>query len=272
MTLNRIEEAMKIARFEANRQVHYGIVEGDVVTQIEGDIFGDFSPTEKTHALDAVKLLAPVTPTQMFGPGVNFEAHLAMASAITGNAEMLPTPEPWRKAINSLSDPDAPIVIPYDSKVGVEYEGECIAIIGATTRRIDPDEAWNRILGYTCGNDVSERDWQVNDYSMWRAKGTDTFGPIGPWIETDFDPRAGGDMIVRVDGNEVERVTTADMYYDFGALVSFISQHVTLKPGDAIWSGTSGHPETLHAGQIVEIEVTGIGVLSNPVVAEQESD
>ena len=157
---------MKIARFDANGQVHHGIVKGDVITQIEGDVFGDYSLTEKTHSLQAVTLIAPVTPAQMFGPGVNFEAHLAMASAITGNAEMLPTPEPWLKAINSLSDPGAPIVIPYDSKVGVEYEGECIAIIGATTRRVDPDEAWNRILGYTCGNDVSERDWQVNDSSM----------------------------------------------------------------------------------------------------------
>ncbi len=158
---------MKIARFDADGQIHHGIVEGDVMNQIEGDIFSEFKTTGETHALDQVKLLAPVTPTQMFGPGVNFEAHLAMAAAITGNAEMLPTPEPWLKAINSLSDPNAPIVIPFDSKVGVEYEGECIAIIGATTRRVDPDEAWNRILGYTCGNDVSERDWQVNDYSMW---------------------------------------------------------------------------------------------------------
>ena len=158
---------MKIARFDADGQIHHGIVEGDAVNQIEGDIFSEFKTTGETHALDQVNLLAPVTPTQMFGPGVNFEAHLAMAAAITGNAEMLPTPEPWLKAINSLSDPNAPIVIPFDSKVGVEYEGECIAIIGATTRRVDPDEAWNRILGYTCGNDVSERDWQVNDYSMW---------------------------------------------------------------------------------------------------------
>ena len=260
---------MKIARFDTDGQVHHGIVEEDVITQIEGDVFGDFFLTEMTHSLQAVKLLAPVVPSQMFGPGVNFEAHLEMASVITGNTQMLPTPEPWLKAINSLSSPGAAIVIPYDSKAGVEYEGECVAIIGATTRRVDPDEAWNRILGYTCGNDISERDWQVNDSSTWRGKGADSFGPIGPWIETDFDPRGGGDMIVRIDGNEVDRVTTADMYYDFGEVISFISQHVTLRPGDAIWSGTSGHPETLQPGQVVEVEVTGIGVLSNPVAAEQ---
>lgn len=109
---------------------------------------------------------------------------------------MSATPEPWHKAVNALSNPGDAIVIPFDSTTGIQYEGECLAVIGVPTRRVSPEEAWRRILGYTCGNDVSERTWQSNDNSMWRGKGADTFAPIGPWIDTEFDPKQGGDMVV----------------------------------------------------------------------------
>ena len=259
---------MRIARFEAGGAIRYGVIEGDTITEIEGDVFGKLEQTSATHQLAAVHLLAPVTPSQMFGPGLNFADHLHHAAGITGQTEMSPTPEPWHKGINSLSNPGDAIVIPFDSTTGVEYDGECLAVIGTTTRRVSPEEAWNRVLGYTCGNDVSERTWQSGDGSFWRGKGADTFSPIGPWIDTDFDPKAGGDMVVRVNGTEVQRASTADMYFDFGQIISFISQQVTLLPGDIVWSGTTGDPQVLNPGDIVDVEVEGIGVLSNPVEAE----
>lgn len=259
---------MRIARFEVGDSIRYGVIEGDTIIEIAGDVFAKFEQTSATHRLAAVRLLAPVVPSQMFGPGLNFADHLHHAAGITGQTEMSPTPEPWHKGINSLSNPGDAIVIPFDSTTGVEYEGECLAVLAIATRRVSPEEAWDRILGYTCGNDVSERTWQSNDGSFWRGKGTDTFSPIGPWIDTVFDPKAGGDMVVRVNGTEVQRASTADMYFDFGEVISFISQQVTLLPGDIVWSGTTGDPQVLNPGDIVEVEVEGIGVLSNPVEAE----
>ncbi|HCV28256.1 MAG TPA: hypothetical protein DGB32_08015 [Dehalococcoidia bacterium] len=259
---------MRIARFEVGRLARYGVVEGDSVVEIRGDVFGSFDTTSTSHSLSEVSLLAPVTPRQMFGPGLNFADHLHEATAITGQSEMAPTPEPWLKAINAIINPGDNIVIPYDSTTGIEHEGECLAVIGQVTRRVSEEEAWGRIFGYTCGNDVSERTWQANDSSFWRGKGSDTFAPIGPWIDTEFDPRAGGDMIVTLNGEEVQRASTVDMYYDFGVLVSYISQHVTLQPGDVVWSGTTGRPRVMSPGDTVVVEVQGIGALSNPVVME----
>ena len=118
------------------------------------------------------------------------------------------------------------------------------------------------------GNDISERTWQRDDREFWRAKGSDTFAPIGPWIETSFNPREQNAMIVRVNGQEVQKAYTSDMFFNFGKLISFISQAITLSPGDMIWSGTSGHPENMSHGDIVEVEVENIGILTNKVVNE----
>jgi 2-keto-4-pentenoate hydratase/2-oxohepta-3-ene-1,7-dioic acid hydratase in catechol pathway len=244
-------------------------VEDDEIVEVRGGIFGQHTVTDIRHPLAEVRLLSPVAPSQMFGPGLNFADHLAHASEIIGQSEMLDTPQPWHKGINAVIGPDDTIVIPHDSPTGIEFEGECMAVIGRRARRVTPDEAWDCVFGYTCGNDVSERTWQRGDLSFWRAKAADTFSPIGPWIETEFDPRAGSDMVVRLNGREVQRASTRDMYFDFGALVSYVSQWVTLRPGDLIWSGTSGEPQNMNPGDVVEVEVEGIGVLRNPVASER---
>lgn len=259
---------MRIARFEVNGTIRRGVVRDDTITEIEGDIFSEFEEASTTHQLVAVRLLVPIVPSQMYGPGVNFVDHLRPADGAGGQVRMVPTPQPWHKGVNALNNPGDAIVIPFDSANGIQYEGECLAVIGAPTRRVSPEEAWHRILGYTCGNDVSERNWQRNDNSYWRGKGSDTFAPVGPWIDTEFDPKLGGDMVVRVNGNEVQRANTANMHFDFGELISYISQQVTLRPGDIVWSGTTGRPENLEPGDTVEVEIESIGVLSNPVEAE----
>lgn len=259
---------MRIARFRTRGHTRYGVVANGEITEVRGSIFDRHTLTDSRHSLDDVRLLAPVTPTQMFGPGLNFADHLAHAAGVTGQTEMSSEPQPWHKAVNGLMGPGDAIQIPFDSPSGIQYEGECLAVIGRRSRRLTVDEGWDAIFGYTCGNDVSERAWQSGDGSMWRAKGADTFSPIGPWIDTDFDPRAGGDMIVRLNGNEVQRASTRGMYFDFGTLVSYISQHVTLRPGDIVWSGTTGEPQNMSPGDVVDVEVEGIGVLSNPVELE----
>ncbi|MBI2871952.1 MAG: fumarylacetoacetate hydrolase family protein [Chloroflexi bacterium] len=260
---------MRIARFRHGARTRYGIVEGNEVAEVRGSIFGRSQPTGSRYPLGEVKLLAPVVPSQMFGPGLNFAEHLAHASGITGQTRMAETPNPWHKGVNALIGPEDTIVIPYDSQAGIQYEGECLAVIGRRARRVSSEEGWACILGYTCGNDVSERGWQRADRSFWRAKAADTFSPIGPWIETEFDPRRGSYMVVRLNGREVQRANTRDMHFDFGTLVSYISQWVTLKPGDIIWSGTTGAPENMNRGDVVEVDVEGVGVLRNRVGEER---
>tara|TARA_B110000196_G_C21127600_1_gene656700 strand:+ start:902 stop:1690 length:789 start_codon:yes stop_codon:yes gene_type:complete len=262
---------MRICRFRTpNNEENYGVVSKEnIIYKIEGDIFSDFQQTANTYNLNNVQLLAPFIPKQMFGPGLNFLDHLQMANEALGtNATTIEQPDPWFKSITSIIGEGDNVIIPNDSPSGIQYEGECIAVIGKTTRRADIDTAWNNILGYTCGNDISERTWQRDDREFWRAKGSDTFAPLGPWIETSFNPREKNGMIVRLNGKEVQKAYTSDMFFDFGKLISFISQAITLSPGDMIWSGTSGHPENMEHGDIVEVEVENIGILTNKIVNE----
>ena len=140
-------------------------------------------------------------------------------------------------------------------------------MIGKTCRRVTPQEASKYILGYTCGNDVSERSWQKDDWTFWRAKGSDTFAPVGPWIETDVEPQKL-EMIVRVNGEEMQRGRTEEMLFTFAEIVSYISKQVTLRPGDLVFSGSTGTTIALNDGDMVEVEIPAIGVLTNPVKAE----
>jgi 2-keto-4-pentenoate hydratase/2-oxohepta-3-ene-1,7-dioic acid hydratase in catechol pathway len=202
---------------------------------------------------------------------LNFAEHLEFASSVYGNKASAPPiprhPEPWHKGRNALVGPDDPIIIPKDSSGNVHYEGEAVAVIGKECRRVTPAQASKFILGYTCGNDVSERSWQKDDWTMWRAKGSDTFAPVGPWIETGINPR-DLELVVRINGHEVQRVCTKDMLFTFPEIVSYISQQVTLHPGDLVFSGTTGTTSALRPGDVVEVSICGIGVLRNPVVAE----
>ena len=143
-----------------------------------------------------------------------------------------------------------------------------MAVIGRRCRRVASAEALEYVLGYTCGNDVSERDWQKDDRYMWRAKGSDTFCPVGPWIETDLDPH-NVQMGVRLNGQEVQRANTRDMIFDFPAFISYVSQQVTLQPGDLLFSGTTGETGAMKPGDVVEVEMIGIGVLRNYVKREE---
>ena len=261
---------MKIARFRLDGRNAYGVVQNGELVEIDGDIFTGFEMTATKHPLADVELLAPTDPTEIWMPGLNFANHLAFAADVLGDLDpQVPQhPAPWIKARGSLTANGQSIVLPFDADGEIHYEGEAVAVIGKTCRRVTPSEAGAYIMGYTCGNDVSERTWQKNDWTFWRAKGSDTFAPVGPWIETDVDPQKL-EMIVRLNGEEVQHGRTDEMLFTFTEVVSYISQQVTLHPGDLVFSGSTGVTTGLKDGDLVEVEIPGIGVLSNPVKLEE---
>ena len=260
---------MKIVRFRNERRIAYGVVSGDEIAEIRGSIYTKFRITDTRHRLSDVKLLAPTDPMQIWCPGLNFAQNLDFAASVLGRDKMpgYQHPEPWHKGRNALIGHGDHIVIPRDSSGEVHYEGEAVAVIGKTCRRITAGEASSCVLGYTCGNDISERTWQKEDWTFWRAKGADTFAPVGPWIETDVDP-SNMDMVVRHNGEEVQRANTGDMIHDFSEIISYISQQVTLHPGDLIFSGSTGSTRSIKPEDIMEVEVSSIGTLMNLVKAE----
>jgi len=263
---------MKIARFRAGSRTANGVVVGDEIAEIRGSIYTSFRVTDTRHQLNDVKLLPPSDPAELWGPGLNFVDHLEYAGSVFGQGAM-PVPErpqPWRKGRNALTGVNDPIIIPKDAAGEVHYEGEAVAVIGKVCRRVSPEKAPQYILGYSCGNDVSERTWQKDDWTFWRAKGADTFAPVGPWIETEVDPQSL-DLLVRINGEEVQRCNTSDMLFSFAEIVSYISQHVTLRPGDLVFSGATGVTRAIVPGDVVEVDIPGIGLLTNPVIAEFES-
>jgi len=171
------------------------------------------------------------------------------------------------RANNALIAHGEAIVIPADATERVQYEGELVAVIGRKAKHLSEADALGCVLGWTIGNDMSERTWQANDRTLWRAKNADTFKPMGPWIETDFDLDAA-ETRIRVNGAEKIRFKTNNMLFGPATFISRMSQYLTLEPGDVVWMGTEGAPENLKHGDTVEIEITGIGTLRNPVVRE----
>jgi 2-keto-4-pentenoate hydratase/2-oxohepta-3-ene-1,7-dioic acid hydratase in catechol pathway len=250
---------LRIARFEANGRTSYGLVEGDAVTPIEGDLFGSRRPAGEPVALSSVRLLAPVVPNVMLAVALNYPSHV-------GNMTVSPRPELFVKSNSCLSNPGDPIVIPAGS-TRVDYEGEVVAVIGRTCKKVAPEQALDYVFGYTCGNDVSARDWQQGDVQWLRGKSCDTFGPMGPWIVDGLDA-TNMELSTRLNGEEVQHCNTGEMINSIADTISFISQVMTLQTGDVIFTGTSGQTKSIKPGDVVEVEVGGVGVLSNPVIAD----
>jgi len=254
---------MKYARYEAHGETAYGVVEGDSVKQLTAAPFEDHEVTDHTHKLSEVKLLAPVVPGKIVAIGLNYRSHLR-------GAEPPKVPEPFYKTPSALIGPGEPIVIPrlaIEEGVTVQPEAELSFVIGKRCKGVSRADALSYVLGYTCGNDVSARSWQKNDLQWWRGKSSDTFAPIGPYIVTDVDP-GNLRLICRINGKVMQDQMTSDLVHDVPRIVEFVSSVVTLEPGDIIMTGTPGSPGDISPGDTVEVEVEGVGVLSNPVVAE----
>lgn len=261
------DEVVKYARFKVGDKISFGIVEGDNVREIDGSIFRDWKKTDKVHALADVTLLVPTHARHVFAMAGNYKSHLA-------GAEIPPKfriPQPFFKSPSSLLRHEGRIILPEDATEQVHYEAEMVVVIGRRAHRVSKEDALDYVLGVTCGNDVSERYWQNDkdnkDVQWWRAKGSDTFGPCGPFIVSglDYDDLL---MTLRLNGEVRQQERTSQMIHDVSTQVSFISQHVTLLPGDLIFTGTSGKTAALHAKDVVEVELEGVGILSNSVVRE----
>jgi 2-keto-4-pentenoate hydratase/2-oxohepta-3-ene-1,7-dioic acid hydratase in catechol pathway len=254
----------KFVRYSLNSHISYGILDGDSIRELNGDLF-QHSATGVSHALSAVKLLAPCVPAKILAVGRNYKTHLSGPVKLPEPSR----PEVFFKPTSSVQDPDGPIVVPADSN-NLHFEGELVLVMGKHLRRASKDEARAAIFGVTCGNDVSERDWQRGpdkDIQWWRAKGCDTFSPFGPAIVTDLDYE-NLRLTTRLNGETVQDQTTADMIFDCPTMVSFISRYLTIEPGDVIYTGTPGQTRPMKPGDTVEVELEGIGVLRNPVVGE----
>ena len=259
---------MKIARFRAGGRARYGIVEGQSVVEAEGSPFrGRLKKTNRAHSLSEVTFLPVTSPVQLFGGvGVNYQDHGAQAGASTGRNVGAFGIQPIPTSTASLSANGSPIVL-IPEAVEVHYEGELVIVMGRKARRVSKEHALDYVLGYTCGNDVTEKGSWEKDFSLWRAKGILTWSPVGPWIDTDVDP-SKLDVAIRLNGREEYRYNTRDMVYDVPTLISYISQYIYLFPGDLIFTGTAGSTKPIRPGDIVEVEIPGIGTLSNPVVME----
>jgi len=243
---------------------HYGLVDGENVIEMTGQPWGPWARRAHSWHLSDVRLLAPVEPSKIVCVGRNYAAH----AAELGN-ELPKEPLIFLKPSTSVIGPEEPIVLTKFSQQ-VEHEGELALVVGRRCARLqDSDDALSFLLGYTCLNDVTARDLQKSDVQFARAKGFDTFCPVGPHIETDLDP-ASLHVETRVNGVVRQVGKTSLMIYPVPFLVRWISRMMTLLPGDIIATGTPAGVGPLVTGDTVEVSVSGIGVLRNPVQPPRE--
>jgi len=259
---------MRYARFEKDGTIACGIVEGDIIKVIAGEILDGGAPTGETHALGSVQLLPPIIPETFYAAGLNYVAHIKEQAESRGAKPNIPEkPDIGYRANNALIGHNETIVIPKDATDLVEYEAELVVVIGKQAKYLSEANALSCVFGYTIGNDVSERTWQRGDRTFWRGKNADTFKPMGPWIETDLDLDSL-ETTVRLNGEETIRFETNNMLFGVERYISAMSQYLTLYPGDVIWMGTEGKSPQMKHGDVCEIDITGIGTLRNPVVRE----
>ena len=280
MTMSRAASSGVIlyVRYRHQGDTSYGVLDGDTIRQIDGDLFETRRETGKTVKLSEVKLLYPCEPRTVLAAGLNYKSHLAGSPAPK-------RPPMFLKSVSSLVGPGENIVIPPGAK-NVHYEAELVIVIGKKARRVSVADAPDYIFGYTCGNDVSERDWQgtflraledriylleihdgpAPDIQWWRAKASDTFAPLGPAIAVGLDYNKSR-ISCRLNGEEKQSQMVSDLIFGPPEIVSYASHYMTLVPGDVVFTGTPGSTSAMKPGDVVEVEIDGIGILKNTVTA-----
>lgn len=261
---------MRWCRFEAKGKPTYGIVEGNTVQPVSGDPFTRHRKNGKPVPLESVKLMTPVFPPTFYAVGhLNYRDHITHLKEIIGREGQVPTkPEIGYRAQSALVASDQPIRVPHDASERIQYEGELCAVIGKEGKHVSKERAAEYILGYTICNDFSDRVWQTSDTGMWRSKNADTFKPLGPWIETDLDVDAAR-TVIRINGRETDNFKTGNMVFGVAECIEKLTQYVTIRPGDIITMGTDGVPSNVKHGDLIEIEITGLGILRNQVLREE---
>lgn len=268
---------MRIARFSAGADPLYGVVTGEVdehgqpsddtvIVEIVGDpLYAGIQVTTKEHKLSEVQLLAPVIPrSKIVAIGKNYAAHAAEFDGVVPDEPLM-----FLKPNTSVIGPDDAILYPRQSQ-NLHYEGELAVVIGRICRDVPPERATDVIFGYTVANDVTARDLQRSDGQWSRAKGFDTFCPLGPWIEDDLDPHdfaEGRAVQTYLNGDLVQDGNTKDLVFDIPTLIAYISSAMTLLPGDVILTGTPEGVGPMNVGDEIEVSIAGIGALTNRVAA-----
>jgi 2-keto-4-pentenoate hydratase/2-oxohepta-3-ene-1,7-dioic acid hydratase in catechol pathway len=253
------QDVTRYVRYEHDGATSYGVLEGETIHQLGGDVFGSHERTGATVALGDVTLLPPSEPKKVVAAGLNYRSHL-------GGATPAEYPGLFDKHATSLIGHEAEITY-YEDATNLHFEGEMVLIIGKVTRNVSVEDAPDHIFAVAPGNDISERVWQSNDLQWFRAKGADTFGPVGPVMARGVDYN---DLLLqtRVNGEVLQSQRTRDLLFDSAYLVSYASRYVTLEPGDMIYTGTPGATSAMQPGDVVEIELEHVGVLRNTIGAK----
>ncbi|MBT5877108.1 MAG: fumarylacetoacetate hydrolase family protein [Candidatus Latescibacteria bacterium] len=257
---------MKILRYREHNEIHYGVLEDDgTINQLVGSPFEGLDTDGVFTNINKVTVLAPVPQPRLIGVGLNYAAHAA-----EGGKEPPPIPMlfmlPWTAVIGQGDQ----VVYPVQGQ-NIEYEGELVVVIGKETKDVSEADALDHVLGYTCGNDISERVIQRQEMSqgcMLMGKGFDTFKPMGPYIATDLDP-TDLELTTRLNGEIRQHTSTSDLIFPVAKLIEYISDAITLLPGDVIYTGTPAGVGPVEPGDSVEVEIGGIGILKNTIVAEE---
>lgn len=255
-------EPTKFCRFAVENRVYSGVIRGSMIDIVDGDVFTKFQLVRMSYPLERVRLLTPVVPTKVWCVGRNYADH----AKELGN-DVPDEPLIFMKPLTSIVPHGAVVKIP--SWAGrIDYEGELAVVIGKKCRKVSPDEALSYVVGYSCFNDVTARQLQSKDGQWTRAKGFDTFGPFGPvLLLTNEMPHDAG-ITTRLNGNVVQKAKFTDMIFPVARIISHISQFATLEPGDVIATGTPEGIGRVSPEDRVDVEIDGIGTLSNPFVAE----
>jgi 2-keto-4-pentenoate hydratase/2-oxohepta-3-ene-1,7-dioic acid hydratase in catechol pathway len=254
---------MKIVRFRAGDDIAYGLAESEGVTLYQGSPFFVWEATETVIPWDRVQLLAPTLPSKVVCVGKNYVDH-----AEEFDGKVPEEPLIFMKPATSVIGPDARIVLPPQSDM-IHHEAELVAVIGKVAKNVRAEDASQYIFGYTAGNDVTARDLQRTDGQWTRAKGFDTFCPLGPAIETEFDPLEKMEVACRVNGEVRQSGFTSEMVFGVAEVLEYVSAVMTLLPGDVIMTGTPSGVGPIEHGDLVEVEVEGIGVVANTAVRLQ---
>lgn len=256
---------LHVARYALGDQVHYGLVEGDRLRRLAGLPYDGLKETRARDALAEARLLTPVEAPRIFGAAYNYREHAQETGKASPQAPVL-----FMKPSTAASGPGDAIVYPDDGEI-VHYEGELVVMIGKRGRYIEERDALDHVFGLSCGNDVSDRIVQRRESAfgcLLAGKAYDGFAPMGPVIATGLDPAAQR-ILTRVNGETKQNGCTADLVFSVPYLIAYISRFMTLLPGDVIMTGTPAGVGPIRPGDVLEVEIPGIGVLRNPVVAEQ---
>ena len=252
---------MKLVRFLAQGRPAWGIVNGDEISELDGDFFSPFKTRKAGYVFSQVKLLPPCNPSKVVAVGLNYRDHAHELGLAIPEEPVI-----FLKPATTIIGPGESVIYPGTSS-RVDYEAELGVVVKDRTRNISPEEAPDHILGYTCANDITARDLQKKDGQWTRAKSFDTFCPVGPWIESDLDP---GDLLIQsyLNGERRQSSRTSELIFNVHELVSFISGIMTLEQGDLIITGTPAGIGPMKPGDEIEVRIEGIGSLKNRVRAE----